>query len=422
VYDRLDRQGTARRRRDNERHLYGILALVNWSRRHLLGSLAVGGFGTLIDPGPVLARLAADVPCTGAGPIGTLEGTLPLFRGRSMPQAFGVKFGGVGLDARLVTDLSVLAPDRLITPNDLAYIRTEMPAAAAERPRPWQISGTGLIARPRSVTVDELMSDRRPMGPHLFECSGNANPADFGLMSVADWDGVSLVDIVSRLKPAPGATAVLVKGVDHDLQRSQRSAPGASWVFPLASLDTLEAFLATGMNGQPVPPDHGAPVRLAVPGWYGCSWIKWVDEIRLVGPDEPATSQMLEFAGRTHQSAQHSLARDFAPADIQTAATPVRVEKRRTPTGLEYRIVGIVWGGTRPVDRLEIRFGPNDGWKPFSVCPTPKTQRIWSLWEYGWKPPASGVYDITLRVADASVPQRRLTSGYYMRQVRILEV
>ena len=338
---------------------------MTWSRRELLGSLAAGGFGSLIDPGPVLTRLASEAPCTGAAPAGVLEGGLPLFRGRSMPQAFGVKFGGVGLDARLVTDLSVLAPDRLITPNELAYIRTEIPAAAAQRARPWQISGTGLIAGPRSVTIDELQRDARPMGPHLFECSGNANPADFGLMSVAAWAGVPLVDIVSRLKPVPGATAVLVKGIDHDFQRSQRSAPGASWVFPLDSLDALGAFLATGMNGHPVPPDHGAPVRLAVPGWYGCSWIKWVDEIRLVDADAPATSQMLEFASRTHQSAQHPLARDFAPAEIQTAATPIRVEKRRTPSGLEYRIVGIVWGGTRPIDRLEIRFGADDGWKVF---------------------------------------------------------
>jgi DMSO/TMAO reductase YedYZ molybdopterin-dependent catalytic subunit len=388
----------------------------------MIGSLATGGVGICVDPGPVLARLTADIPCSAQPPASTLEESLQLFRGRSTPPRFGVKLGGVGLDARLVTDLSALAPDRLITPNELAYIRTEIPAEAAARTGRWRISGTGLIAGPRSVTVDELVREARPMGPHLFECSGNGNPSDFGLMSVANWDGVPLAEVVSGLKPASGATAVLVKGVDHELQRSARSVPGAGWVFPLASLDALGAFLATGMNGQPVPPDHGAPVRLAVPGWYGCTWIKWVDEIRLVGADEPATSQMLEFAARTHQSAQHPLAKDFAPADIQTAATPIRVEKRRTPSGLEYRIVGIVWGGTRPVDRLEIRFGADDGWKPFSICPAPKTHRIWSLWEYGWKPPAPGVYDISLKVADASVPQRRLTSGYYMRQVRILEV
>ena len=176
------------------------------------------------------------------------------------------------------------------------------------------------------------------------------------------------------------------------------------------------------MNGEPVPADHGKPVRLAVPGWYGCSWIKWVNEIRLVGPDEPATTQMVEFAGRTHQTEPHKLAKDYTPADIQTAATPVRVEKRRTPSGLEYRIVGIVWGGTKPVDRLAIRFKKDDEFTPFTVCPTPKTHAMWSLWEYRWKPTAPGTYDIALKVADPSVPQRRLETGYYMRQVKVDEV
>lgn len=368
----------------------------------------------------MLALLANDVPCGGTQPAGVLEGTLPLFRGRATPQAFGVKFGGAGLNARLVTDLSALEPDRLITPNALAYIRTEIPPTAVARQGRWLIRGTGLVAGTQDITPADLSREARPMGPHLFECSGNGNPSNFGLMSVAEWDGVPLIDVVRRLKPASNATAVLVGGVDYD-QPTPRSMAGASWVFPLASLDSLGAFLATRMNGQPVPADHGAPVRLAVPGWYGCAWIKWVDEIRLVGPDEPATSQMLEFAGRTHQTAPHPIARDFAPADIQTAATPVRVEKRRTASGLEYRIVGIVWGGARPVDRLEIRFGPTDSWRPFSICPAPKTHMMWSLWDYRWRPPASGLYEISLRVADQSVPQRRLTSGYYMRQVEIAE-
>ena len=186
-----------------------------------------------------------------------------------------------------------------------------------------------MLAAPGVLALDDLARGNRKMGPHLFECSGNANPSNFGLMSVAEWEGVPLAEIVARLKPTKEATAVLVSGFDHIGQVSQRSIVGASWVYPLASLDRLGAFFATRMNGEPLPADHGKPVRLVVPGWYGCSWIKWVNEIRLVGPDEPATTQMVEFAGRTHQTDPHKFARDYAPADIQTAATPVRVEKRK---------------------------------------------------------------------------------------------
>ena len=318
-------------------------------------------------------------------------------------------------------------------------VRTEIPAAAAAHQGPWTIATSGLLAKDGMLALDDLMRSSKKMGPHLFECSGNGNPSNFGLMSVAEWEGVPLAEVVARLKPSKEATGVLVSGFDHIGQVSQRSIVGASWVLPLSSLDQLGAFLAVRMNGVPVPADHGKPVRLGVPGWYGCAWIKWVNEMRLVGPEEPATTQMVEFAGRTHQSEPHKLAKDFTPADIQTAATPVRVEKRRTASGLEYRIVGIVWGGTKPVDRLAIRFSkaeprtqgsgisaqgprPQSDFVPFSICPAPKTPAMWSLWEYRWRPNAPGTYDIALKVADASVPQRRLESGYYMRQVKIEEV
>jgi len=394
------------------------------SRREILATFAAAGTAMLVEPGEVLARLAADVPCIAGGPAGELLGLLPLFRDRSQQQAFGVKFGGPGLDARLVTDLSKLEPNALITPNPLAYIRTEMPAAAAEAAArgPWLLDAGGLAAQPATLKLDDLAKQSRKMGPHLFECSGNGNPSNFGLMSVAEWEGIPLSEVVSRLKPSREATGVLVSGFDHIGQNSQRSIVGASWIYPLATLDTLNPHLAIRMNGQPVPDDHGKPVRLVVPGWYGCTWIKWVNEIRLVGPDEPATTQMVEFANRTHQTDPHKLARDYTPADIQTAATPVRVEKRKGPAGIEYRIVGIVWGGTKPVDRLQIRFKKDEAFVPFTVCPTPKTHTMWSLWEYRWKPTAPGSYDIALRVADASIPQRRLETGYYVRQVKIDEV
>ena len=395
---------------------------MDFTRRQVLGTLGAAATATLVEPGGVLARLAADVPCTGPASAGELLGTLPLFRNKPQPQPFGVKISGQGLDARLITDLSILEPNNLITPNGLAYIRTEIPAAAANHQGPWTLDANGLLAQPQMLRLDDLVKLSKTMGPHLFECSGNGNPSNFGLMSVAEWEGIPLTEVVARLKPAKEATAVLVSGYDHIGQVSQRSIVGASWVLPLADLEKLGAFLATRMNGEPLPADHGKPVRLAIPGWYGCSWIKWVNEIRLVGLDEPATSQMIEFANRTHQTTPHKLARDYSPADIQTAATPVRVEKRKTASGIEYRIVGIVWGGTRPVDRLAIRFKADEAPAPFAVCPAPKTHVMWSLWEYRWKPATPGTYEISLSVPDSSIPQRRLDSGYYRRQVTIDDV
>lgn len=393
------------------------------SRRDAIRTMAATAGASLVDPGPALTRLIAEQSDHGCGAdqaLGRLVGTLPLSRSGGVVQPYGVKIGGRGLDARLNTDLSRLEPGRLITPTDQIYLRTECPPAVAAHEGLWTITTSGLLAKSPTVRLDDVVRRARPMGAHLLECSGNNNPANFGLMSVAEWDGVPLLDLVDTLRPSPQATAVMVSGVDPD-QPSATSIPGASWIFPLSTLDSLGAFLAVRVNGEPLPLDHGKPLRLVVPGWYGCSWIKWVAEIRLVDASAPATSQMREFAGRTHQTAVHDLAAAYAPPAIQTAATPIRVEKRQGPGGLEYHIVGIVWGGAHVVNRLAIRFNEGQPWQQFDVCPAPSSTRTWSLWTYRWKPSTPGVYSIALHVPDASVPQRRLDSGYYVRQVSIDE-
>ena len=141
----------------------GYWAASSPSRRDVLSTLAAAGASTLIDPGRALARLAANQPCAGPDAPGTLLGTLPLFRSGAPEQPSGVKLGGPGLDARLVTDLSTLAPDRLITPNRLAFIRTESPPAAAHHD-PWTIRASGLIADSRTLTIDDLTAPRAQHG------------------------------------------------------------------------------------------------------------------------------------------------------------------------------------------------------------------------------------------------------------------
>lgn len=387
------------------------------SRRRALGALGLGGL-SLIAPSPVVARLA-QAACGAASPEGELLGTLPLYGDPGpRPTPFDRIVGRPGLDARRFTDLSRVARDRLVTPTPEVFIRTTAPAAALGRPGPWTIPIDGLVEMPASVIAGDLARRARPMGVHLMECAGNNDPQNFGLMSAVEWDGVPLAEVVAPARPRTGAVAVLVSGVDDKGQESG-SEPGASWVLPLDTLDSLGAFLATGMNGAPLPPHHGAPVRLVVPGWYGCAWIKWVDRLTLVDAEAPVTSQMREFTQRTHQPRPVSRARDYEAPVIDLAATAVRVEKRRHDARLFYRVAGLVWGGLRPVDRLRIRFGPTDAWQTFDLCPPPVTHRTWSVWTYDWRPATPGVYSVVLSAADEGIRTRRLDLSYYIRRVRI---
>lgn len=395
---------------------------MNLSRRRMLGTgLAWSSMAWLGNLAPVVERLAASEACTAAGPLGELLGLLPLSPERGQDLPFGEIYGGTGLDARLLNDLSLLEPGKPITPTERVFIRTACPPALVGHKGPWPIAVSGLATKTGPLSLDEIAKGAGPMGAHLIECSGNANPKNFGLLSVAEWDGVPLASVIEKLGPKPGATAVLVSGVDHEASESGRSVPTASWVFPLDTLAGRGPFLATRLNGAPLPPDHGAPVRLLNPGWYGCTCIKWVNEIRFVGPEEPATAQMKEFAARTEQTGVPELARDYKPAEIDLTGTPVRVEKRRVNGSLEYRIVGIVWGGDRIVERMRLGFG-KDEWTDVTICPTPTTHKTWSMWEYRWKPAAPGLYDLALKSTDPSIRTRRLDRGYYMRQVRIDEL
>ena len=131
---------------------------------------------------------------------------------------------------------------------------------------------------------------------------------------------------------------------------------------------------------------------------------------------------MREFAARTHQVGVPDLARDYQPPVIDLAATPIRVEKRRVDGRLEYRIVGIVWGGDRTTDRLLIRFSAGEAPQPFAICPAPRTHQAWSLWRYRWRPTTPKIYDIVISVADSSIRTRRLDLSFYIRRVAIDEV
>jgi DMSO/TMAO reductase YedYZ molybdopterin-dependent catalytic subunit len=364
--------------------------------------------------GLTLERLVAAQPLQ-ALPTGRLLRTMPLGRLDGRPQPPLHRLLGSGLDARQFTDLAGLDPDRLVTPTARFYIRTArpqaLPAAAG-----WRIA-IGGPAGARALTIDALRAQARSMGTHIMECAGNADPANFGLLSAADWTGVPMTAILDGLQIAR-PTRIRVSGLDDD-RPSESSVAGASWVFTRDELDRAGAFLATEMNGAPLPLDHGSPVRLVVPNYYGCACIKWVSRIDAVPDDEPATTQMKEFSARTHQRGVLELARDYEPPAIDLAATPVRVEQWLVDGRISYRIVGIRWGGSTRRAPLLIRFKHTERFAAVDDCPPSPNLTTWSLWSHLWRPAAPGRYEIALNTADRSIRTRRLDLFYYTREVAI---
>jgi DMSO/TMAO reductase YedYZ molybdopterin-dependent catalytic subunit len=327
---------------------------------------------------------------------------------------------GEELDGRLFTDLAEQDLSESVTPTANFYVRTRASKLYPDL-KPWKVKVDGLVQRPWTLTVDDLTKKARPLGLHLMECAGNARFAHYGLISVAKWAGVTVADALDGVKAKPEAKRVLISGFDVYETQSASSIAGASWIFFPEELKNTGAFLATEMNDRPLSLDHGAPVRLVVPGWYGCTCIKWVQTITLVGEDVEASSQMREYAARTHQRGVPALAKDYESAIIDQAAMPVRVEKWLVGGKIKYRVVGILWGGTQPVKSLWIRFNPEEDYVPVDNFTQTKNDQ-WSFWTHAWSPKSPGTYSIRLMVKDSGVRTRRLDSGYYVRTVEVSEV
>ena len=326
---------------------------------------------------------------------------------------------GDELDGRRFTDLSHLDRNNLVTPTDLFYVRTRA-SHLLDAGRPWSIQVASSAGATR-IAMDELRAQAEPQGLHLMECAGNTRTAHFGLISVASWDGVPLSRLLDKMRFGAGPR-ILVSGFDkYAAKPLTPSVPGASWIFSRHDIEDSRAFLATRMNGEPLTPDHGAPVRLVVPGWYGCACIKWVNRIGPVDESAEPTSQMQEYAARTHQRGMPARASEYQPATIDPAAMPVRIEKWLVDGRVKYKVIGIVWGGTHLADNLLIRFGPEEPYVPVSRV-QPVAGSPWGFWTHVWTPRQPGVYRIRLRLADPSIRTRRLDTGFYVREVQVDQV
>jgi DMSO/TMAO reductase YedYZ molybdopterin-dependent catalytic subunit len=429
----------------------GIGSLVyGWNRfvEPLMDSTSSGGPG--IQPGEPLAitpsgmLLDTDFPDPFAR--GLFVGYLSFHSDDedSFRQPFYRNSGG-GHDARLCIDVaSLLTPEGRLTPSDQFFIRTEYPDKLRP-PSDWKIKVHGEVKQAQQLSLKSLESFVEPKGPVLLECSGNAPLLKFGLLSVADWAGVPLERVIKIAQPTAKAKAVLIGGFDDDSNLPDRgppyhthSWPTCSWVFPIEQLVHFGAFLATRMNGQPLPKNHGAPVRLIIPGWYGCSEVKWVNEIKFVDEQQKATWQMLEFSDRTNQDISRgrqpgfrhpfgpALAKDYRAATIDQAALPVRVEQWNLGGKIVYRIVGITWGGPVRSEKLKIQFTGRKAaspWAPLDFCKAATSNSQYGIWMHTFTPPKKGYYRIHVRLQDTKVNHgRRLQGGEYDRRVFIPEV
>lgn len=299
------------------------------------------------------------------------------------------------------TPLEALAPE--ITPAGLHYVRSNFPFPELDA-RTHRVRVEGAVGEPLELGMEELARlPRRRVGVTL-ECAGNDRlslaplPAGElwggGAVAAAEWGGVSLADVLARAGVAAGAREVLVEAADHGVAggseiRFARSLPMEKALHP----DTL---LAWEMNGEPLPPEHGAPLRLVVPGWYGMASVKWVSRIDVLTE---------AFAGYFQRERYVLDYGDGAPA-VPVAEMAVKAVVTE-PRGGEVlgtgamTVRGWAWSGAAPVTRVQVAVDGGDSWHDARVHPAPGGY-LWQRWEYEWADRAPGRHTLRVRAHDAA--------------------
>ena len=241
----------------------------------------------------------------------------------------------------------------------------------------WRLDVHGLVARPLSLSLDDLRARPALEMPATLACVGNNVPAR--AINTAIWKGVRLASLLEECgADLTNTRDVVFIGADNYTDS-----------VPLERALHRGTLLAYEMNGEPVPRGHGAPLRAIVPGIYGMKNVKWIEAIELVNGDYLGYWQQ---RGWSDPAPYQTLSRIDEPRNGESVAA-----------GSGVRISGIAFSGDRQISRVELHV---DG-APIDVrldpAPGPFT---WVTWSHLWRPTAPGSYTLRVRAYDgAGEPQ-----------------
>jgi DMSO/TMAO reductase YedYZ molybdopterin-dependent catalytic subunit len=289
-----------------------------------------------------------------------------------------------------------------LTPAELVYVRNhfDVPEADAER---WRLRVGGTVEHPRELSLEELQALPRHDVTLTLECAGNGRklmdplppgvPWGLGAVSTVRFTGTPLSALLERAGLRPGTVEVVFTGADRG-----EAEPGRTVAFarslPVEEALHPDTLLAWEMNGQPLPPDHGHPLRLVVPQMYGMASVKWLTRIEAVShPFDGYYQDHYRYETPGEEKAPR-VTRMRVRALIATPADGAEVEG-----SVEVR--GIAWSGEAPVTRVEVSCDGGGSWAEAELGTAPSAY-VAALWRLRWTPPGPGAYTLLARATDAA--------------------
>lgn len=235
----------------------------------------------------------------------------------------------------------------------------------------WSLQINGMVQQPRTFTFADLATRPQTKMIATLECIGNT-VGGFSI-GTAEWEGVRLNHLLEEAGSDPKSLDLVLRGAD-----------GYSDGFPYTRAIEDDVLLATKMNGIPLPPDHGFPVRVIVPGIYGMKNVKWLTGLELVNYDYKGYWQQQSWSD---EALVKLSSRIDLPGDRETITTN------------RYTMKGIAFNGRHTIQKIELSMDGGKQWMEGTLLPN-LSPYAWTPWTYDWKTQKSGEYTIMARATN----------------------
>ncbi len=273
----------------------------------------------------------------------------------------------------------------VVMPTARFYVRNNFPIPNLDASS-FRLSVTGQVERPLALSLRELHNMRSQAEVVTLECAGNGRtlfeppvPGErwqYGAVSTAEWTGVPLFDVLDRAGVRSSACEVRFRGADGGEVDNKRGKIRFERSLPLDQARDSDAILAYAMNGEPLPIQHGFPLRLVVPGWYGVASVKWLTEIEVT--DQPfeghyQTEKYVYYWNRNGRETRE-------PVTLQRVRALITEPAPGQEAGPGELVVrGLAWSGAAPIAKVEVRVNDGD-WREARLVGERK-RHSWQWWE-----------------------------------------
>ena len=287
--------------------------------------------------------------------------------------------------------------DGLITPNELFYIRSHFPVPAID-PKVWRLRIEGAVEQPLELTLEDLCGLAPMTVPATLECAGNSRVFlvpkvkgtqwELGAVGNAEWTGVSLGEILRAAGVKEGAREVILEGADRGkISDPPKPAGEIHYARSVPLGKALEGvLLAYEMNGEPLAPAHGFPLRAIVPGWYGMAAVKWLQRIIVTDGPYDGYYQTVDYAyWQRDDAGVHRV--PITEMQVKSAIARPGINEV-IPAGTNYKVAGAAWTAEAEIVKVELSTDGGNSWEMASLGEE-KARNSWQLWGYDWSVPST---------------------------------